>query len=394
MNEDRLRQLLRDHPVPGSREAEERAWRVLRIAFEQRQREPEPTQRRLRVALAIAAALLLAALLALTPAGAKVGDLIGDVLDPGRKRAEPVLTDLPTGGRLLVESRQGPWIVQRDGAKRLLGEYAQARWSPRGRFVAATRKHELLAVDPLGEVRWSVTQRRRIASPTWSPSGFRVAYLSGDSVRVVAGDGTEDRLVDAGAAATAPVWKPGQRHLLAYVDRSGGRVRLVDVDSGREVWASAKYGVGIVGLDWSPDGRQLIVLTSSFFSVLDERGRPIAKGSTRGFADLAAFSPDGDRIALVRTVANAKAGRSELVLIDRRTLAERRVFAGPGRFTDVTWSPDGEWLLLSWRDADQWLFIRPGDERVVAVSNISRQFAPGESSSEPFPRVSGWCCPP
>jgi len=73
-------------------------------------------------------------------------------------------------------------------------------------------------------------------------------------------------------------------------------------------------------------------------------------------------------------------------------LSERRLLARPGRFTDVTWSPDGTWILFGWRDAGQWLFIRPADRKVVAVAGISRQFAPGTRPAVGFPRVAGWCC--
>jgi dipeptidyl aminopeptidase/acylaminoacyl peptidase len=398
VNEDRLRELLRERTVPEQDAAEERAWSVLRAAYAAERRAPEPARsRRGRLTIALAAALLLAALLALTPAGAKVGDLIGDVVDPGRERAEPALTELPTGGRLLVESARGPWIVHRDGSKRLLGEYDEATWSPRGLFVAATHEHELLALDPLGEVRWTVTQGGRIADPAWSPGGLssldtRVAYRSGDSLRVVAGDGTGDRLLDDRVAATAPVWKPGRRHLLTYVDR-GGRVRLVDVDSGRRLWASGRFAGGVKGLDWSADGGRLLVLSSSFYGVLDARGRAIAKGPTRGAADDASFAPDGPIALVRRSAGRTAAGRSELVLLNEFG-EERRLFAGPGRFTDLAWSPDGRWLLLSWRDADQWLFIRPSDEKPVAVSDISRQFDPGAGGEPAFPHVSGWCCQP
>ncbi|MGH2992844.1 MAG: WD40 repeat domain-containing protein [Solirubrobacterales bacterium] len=406
MNEDRLRELLRDRTIPDEEAAEERAWHVVRAAFEQRDRKPAPTihRRRARLALALAAALVLAAALALTPAGAKVGDLISDVVDPGRERAEPALTELPTDGPLLVESARGPWIVQPDGSKRLLGDYDQATWSPSGLFVAVTRGHELIAVvgdpsavgEPAGTVRWSLARPQRVSDPVWAGPqvATRIAYRSGDSLRVVAGDGTDDRLLDTRVSGTSPAWKPGGRHLLTYADRNG-RVRLVNADSGRELWASARITTEIESLEWSADGRSLLVLTSSFFVVLDESGDSIAKGPTGEPATAAAFSPQSGRIALVRrSTGKAPPGRSELVLLDVDGFGERRLFDGPGRFTDVTWSPDGEWLLLSWRDADQWLFIRPSDERVVAVSNISRQFDPGASDPRAFPRVSGWCCSP
>jgi hypothetical protein len=83
------------------------------------------------------------------------------------------------------------------------------------------------------------------------------------------------------------------------------------------------------------------------------------------------------------------------VVLGRTTLGgfpTRRLFEGSGRFQDLTWSPDGRWLLLGWRDADQWLFIPAGHGRVHAVSNISRQFDPGATGKAAFPRISGWCC--
>lgn len=401
MNEDRLTKLLRDRPIPDEQGAEERGWRVARAAYEERDREPAPPprHRRARLVLALAGAVVAAAALALTPAGARVGDLIDDVIEPGQERAEPALTALPTEGRLLVESAQGPWIVRPDGSKRLLGEYDQATWSPGGLFVAATRGAELTAVvgnpaavgEPAGTVRWSLAADELVHDPAWAPSGFRIAYMSGDSLRIVAGDGTNDRRLDERVAATAPIWKPGPRHLLTYVDRNS-RVRVTNVDSGRQLWASGRYATDIKSLAWSRDGRRLLVLTSSFYTVLDDRGRRISKGPTHGEADDAAFAPDGPITLIRHTGSKTTAGLSEVVLVDEFG-DERRLFSGPGRFADLTWSPDGRWLLFSWRDADQWLFVHPDGGKPDAVSNITRQFNPGDGEDVAFPRVSGWCCP-
>jgi dipeptidyl aminopeptidase/acylaminoacyl peptidase len=101
------------------------------------------------------------------------------------------------------------------------------------------------------------------------------------------------------------------------------------------------------------------------------------------------MSPDGKRTAFIR---RAKHGRSRVFITGRYGSGPpRRVLTRSGRITDPTWSPNGEWLLVARRGADQWLFIRPSRPvRVEAVANISRQFAPGAAGQPPFPGISGW----
>ena len=49
-----------------------------------------------------------------------------------------------------------PGSSSADGAKRRLGDYAGAAWSPNGLFVVAWQGRELTALTPGGEVRWSL----------------------------------------------------------------------------------------------------------------------------------------------------------------------------------------------------------------------------------------------
>jgi WD40 repeat protein len=389
MNERRLSRLLRDIPLPDERQAEERGWRVVRAAFEGHQPFRRPARVR-RWLIAITVGVLILAI-GLSPAGAKVADLFRDVTGVGQNHAKPALTSLPAPGRLIVTSGRGPWIVGQDGSKRLLGSYRDATWSPHGLFVAATGGHELTALEPDGTVRWSLASSDRVSDPVWAPSGIRIAYRAGPSVRVVAGDGTDDRLLAKRAARTPPAWAPEvDRNVLTFVGQDEA-VHAVDVESGRTLWRSPPFGGGVKSLQWSSTGR-LLVLARSFFVVLGERGGAIAKGPTGGPAEAAAFSPDGKTIALARR----NGASSTLALLPTASTGPptRRLFAGPGRFTGLAWSPDGTWILLGWRDADQWLFIRPADRRVVAVSRISRQFAPGANGAVSFPRIAGWCCTP
>jgi WD40 repeat protein len=389
MNHDRLRELLRDAPMPDEREAEERGWRVVRAALESH----PPTVRRpgaRRWAIAVVLGLLILAI-GLSPAGAKVADLVDEAIHPGEGNAQRKLTSLPAPGRLLATSPHGAWVVAQDGSKRRLGSYNDATWSPSGLFVAVARGRELTAVKPDGTVRWSLSAGRSVSDPVWAPSGLRIAYRAGNAVRLVAGNGADDRLLAHRAAPTPPAWAPeSDRNILAFVGPNG-TVRAVDVESGQSLWRSARFGGGVQSLEWSSTGR-LLVMARSFFVILDQRGHAISKGPAGGPAEAAAFSPDGRAIALARRTGR----RSELVILRTGPAnpVERRLFAGGGRFTDIAWSPGGTWLLLGWRDADQWLFVHPADRKVVSVSEISRQFAPGITRTVGFPRVAGWCCTP
>ncbi len=176
--------------------------------------------------------------------------------------------------------------------------------------------------------------------------------------------------------------------MLAYA-RPNGVVRVVNTDTGRTLVRSGAGPVP-VALAWTADGRTLVVLDRDGLRLFAGDGPPrrIPLGGRTGVALAAA--PTGRAVAVVARDATGRG--SELLTADGRV---RRVFAGAGAFTDVAWSPDGEWLLVGWRSADQWVFVRSdGVERLQAVSNISRQFAGRAGAAPRFPALGGWCCAP
>jgi WD40 repeat protein len=398
MSERRLRDLLREAEIPAEHEAELRARALARRAFTERQEvAPRSVAPRLVVAAAGAIVLLLALL---SPAGAAIRDWVSDVI--GEEHARPALTSLPAPGELLVDSEKGTWVVHADGSQRLLGSYGEATWSPHGVYVAAARGLRLTALEADGDPRWTITGSRPVTMPGWqAPDGFRIAYLSGTSLRVVAGDGTGDRQVAGRAASIAPVWRPGVRHILAFVG-AGGLIRLVNSDSGRRI--RSFHLPQARDLAWSPDGARLAVATGSRIAVLRAPAPRVAEQRARmtravpnSTAEQVAFSPSGDRVAFIRNSTGSHAAGSELVVarLSANGIGDRTLFSGPGQLTDPTWSPNGRWLLVGWREADQWLFIDTHNpSKVVAIANIARQFDPGGEGTGEFPRISGWCCAP
>jgi hypothetical protein len=382
-----LRSALREARPPEEQGAEDRAWRV--IAAGGATGAPAPVRRRHRRRAVQAALVLALVALVVSPAGASVRHWVADrIVEPGVPHAKPVLSSLPGDGSLLVDSARGPWVVHPDGAKRLLGDWAEASWSPHGLFAVVTKGHELAAVEPDGTVRWALTGRGAVGLARWNgPDGYRIAYLDGHRLRVVDGDGSDDRAIAGGVARVAPAWRHGLGHVLAYATR-GGAVVAVRADSGREAFA-AHGRRPVRSLQWA--GGDLFVTRAARVQALDRSGRPTWTWAAPPGTSIrsATAAPRRGPVAVV-----LRAGRTSRLVLLARGHGARVLFAGPGRFAAPRWSPDGRWLLLPWPSADQWLFLRPGSgaEKLHAVANVAAQFSPGDPTGARFPAVAGWCC--
>ncbi len=205
---------LRQFRAPDEGGAERRAWSVLHSTY--LERAPGRTSARRRARLAVVPVLaVIAGGLVLSPAGATVGRFITKAL--GVRHPAPMLSSLPSAGRILVSGPGGTWTAAADGSIRHLGDWSQASWSPHGLYLAVASGDRLAAVDPRGNVRWAIA-RPDVSDPRWfSPSGYRIAYLSAGTLRVIGGHGTADHLVAARVADVAPAWRPGYSFQLAYV---------------------------------------------------------------------------------------------------------------------------------------------------------------------------------
>jgi hypothetical protein len=347
-----MKRELRRVEIPGEHEARERTWQTVRRAFERRERVTWPRKHARSLALAAAAVAVVAA--AFTPPGHSVvnslRDAVGREKVVGVRNAHRELVRLPASGPLLVQSQRGVWVVRATGSRRLLGKYTMASWSPHGKFVAAVRYgFELVALDPKGNIRWIRGRKQVIRSPRWSFEGYRIAYLSNDTLRAIDGDGTGDRGLGSADPGVAPAWKPGT-HTVAWVGADGD-VRVADVDGGpvTRTHESAR----VIALGWN-GGRLVAVHVPAF---------------------AAAFARNG---AVARVFRSN--GRSHVAV------GSRVVFSGVGIVDSVAFSPDSNWLVLGWRSADQLVFVRLRPPKLDAVSNVTRQFGPR------FPTIAGWCC--
>jgi hypothetical protein len=362
---------MKDFRAPNERDAAERAWRLVHAAY--RSREPVTWPRRHARPL-IAGALVAAAVAAvLSPPGRSVVHSLRKAV--GVENAETELFSLPTRGRLLVSGKGGTWIVNADGSRRRLGAYRDATFSPHGIFIAAVRRNELVALDPKGNVRWTLP-RRSPRFPSWigTFTDTRIAYLTGGRLHVVAGDGTNDVTIGP-ASRVAPAWRPGTGHVVAYATK--GKAVVYDVDAHRIVLRTPPGQPQ--KLAWSDDGKLLLVFRPFGLRVYDMRGRVVLQDDPSDAthdAD-AVFAPGTHRLVIIRIhglASDVFTGRSGKLL-----------FQGSGVFRRLAFAPGGRWLLVTWPTANQWVFVRAKPRKIVGVSRISAQFGG-------FPNTASWCC--
>jgi hypothetical protein len=348
--------------IPADRAAQDRTWAVVRAAFVEREAVPSRRSDR-RWALAVVGVAAVCTAAALSPPGRAVVNAVRRSI--GIEHAAPALFRLPAPGRLLVSGQGGTWVVAADGSKRRLGSWTEASWSPHGLFVVASSRDGLAAVEPrAGTVHWSLG-RPNVALPSWggTRTDTRVAYFSGGSLRVVAGDGTGDKLLSRVVERVPATWQP-ERHVLAYASRPGVVVR--NVDSGTVVARHRVTGV-VHSIAWSANGARLAVATTHGVFVF---GREHLMIPLRGVR-VVAFSRNGE-LALLTPQALLVYGPEGV----------QTVLRVQTRLAGVAWSPDGRWLVTSLPRADQWVFVGRG--RVLAVSHIARQFGDAAAS------LDGW----
>jgi hypothetical protein len=376
--ERRLRTRLQAAAPPQPAAAERRAWHLVRAAHAARA-PSSPARRTPRLALAGALAALAAAALALTPAGARVGGWLDDVVSPAPSPRSSLA--LPAPGRLLVVGDGSAWIVAEDGARRQLGGFSDATWSPGGLYLAGARGRELVALEPGGVVHWVRPAAGRVSTPRWSPDGFRIAYRSGSDLRVAFGDDRADWPLARSVAAVAPAWKPlaaPAEQVLAFA--SGGRVRIVEVDTGhvlgatpvepapREIW-------------WASRDR-LVTVGSGAIRIHSATGRLLRKLDVPGITG-SALRPGGRELALA--VRGPGSGSSLLLLRLDRGATPRRLLVSGSALDGLAWSTDGSRIVVARPMADQWLFVSPrGSVGSESVRGIAAKFGA-------FQRPAGWC---
>jgi TolB protein len=214
-----------------------------------------------------------------------------------------------------------------------------------------------------------LTQEQSDEHPVWSPDGSKIAFdrvvfargaaVGQIHVFVVNADGTGLRDVVGKAGLGGLSWSPDGRRL-AYRDAEGA-IRTVALDGsvGPTLYRSD------VAHDpaWSPDARRIVFVEDSFnlgsngrlLEVAASGGRPKTllefKGHDVYSESAPAFSPDGKRIAIVRSASEGGGRPSAIELVrsdggGRRVLTTLQLSSDDAELARPSWSPDGKTLAF------------------------------------------------
>lgn len=410
MTEHELRARLRKVRTPDEAGARERTWTTIRAAHQSAARQPvAPSPRLLSrrplpipVVAGVTGIVILTLVFAIASAPRQavarwVRDALGLTTLP---HARPTLGPLPGGGQVLVTTPGGVWIVSSRGGRRYLGPGDGASFSPHSLYVAVWRGHELAVLDLRGHRQWALSAGSPVSGVRWSPDGYRIAYRDGQTLEVIAGDGSGVHALPGRVAHLAPAWEPGREtaHRVAFLTAHGA-LELRDGDTGALVWRR-RVRARPSQLLWSPDGRRLTVLARRQISLYSSTGRRLASRTLAAGAVLAggALAPGG-RLALLTNRATPDTSSLELVTATAAGLGRRprELLTAAEHLVGISWSPDHRWLLAIGPPADQWLFVRAvGAPRIIAVSAVASAFGGAArrggaaGGAEGFPRVAGW----
>jgi Tol biopolymer transport system component len=197
---------------------------------------------------------------------------------------------------------------------------------------------------------------RRDGAAMAVPFDLRDLAITGTAVPVL-----ESVRLATGAAFLA--WS--RSGVLTYMEGSGGvEFEIVRVSrAGASTVIDSAWHGGFNSLSQSPDGRRLAVGVGLANATLDiwikqlDRG-PFSRLTFSGRDRRPAWSPDGRQVAFIR---DSLSGSSVYARVTDGSAPDRRLVRLDRPVQEVTWSPDGRWLMLRTDDA------APGAGDIVGV---------------------------
>ena len=186
-----------------------------------------------------------------------------------------------------------------------------------------------------------------------SAKGGKIAFSLDGEIYIIDADGKNLRRLTAHPAwDNWPVWLPDGRHIAFVSDRRGGFSTYTMELAGDNIAGDNIKKITNSGdrLAISPDGKWIAQTGGSLLLVAIDgvERREIRWGRPQGATNMAAWSPDGKKIAFTIRVPGVL---NDIYVIDITGDNLRRLTNHPWQDLYPAWSPDGRWIAF-WSNRD------------------------------------------
>jgi TolB protein len=199
-----------------------------------------------------------------------------------------------------------------------------------------------------------------VAILTEGPRGVaatRIAYVRGQTIRMVDSDGANDVQIPADSNATSPSWDPAGRRLVYNTYGSNARIIMTDLAGNDRIIQPKIRNVSPTTPIFTRDGNAVIYARSdddsysTLWRVPLNGGAPELIERARGISSSPSLSPDGRRIAFMTD----RIGHNEVYIIDADGTNPVWITQIAGDLNESSyrgepdWSPDGVTVALQSR---------------------------------------------